>query len=231
VGDSAGSGDPLDLTIAEPAHVQWGSDGLRVISPTLIASAGPATKLIEASKLSGEITIEAWITPLVQTTDRPATIAAIAGDAFHRNVLLEQGRWGGQDQDRYVARLRTSQHFDGVPPVRTPSGTVTQQRTHVVYTRDAAGVARLYIDGVAQVRHTRKGTLANWDAAFPLVLASDLGGESQPWAGTYHNLRISNRALSPAEVVRHFTEETAVFARLGAPARSSGAHIHLPLIR
>lgn len=86
VRDEAGVADPLDLSIANPAAVQWVADSLMVTAPTQTRSSGPPTRVIEAAQDTDELTVEAWITPGGTSEDRPATSVAIAGDAFHRNL-------------------------------------------------------------------------------------------------------------------------------------------------
>lgn len=206
VRDSAGVGAPLDLTIADPAAASWGPAGLTIRSPTVISSTVAATRLVEAVQATGELTIEAWVTPAGSgaAADRPATIAAIAGDPFHRNVTLDQGLWSSTARERYTARVRTNRSLEGAPMLRTANHSVAAAPTHLVLTRDVRGVTRLYVDGVPQGYHTLRGTPANWDPSYPLVLANDPSG-GLPWLGTYRSLSIANRALGPAEVLARYS--------------------------
>jgi hypothetical protein len=64
VRDTSGTGTPLNLQIQDTSTVQWLSGGgLRIAGQSLVASPGPATKVIDAVKRSKAITIESWIRP------------------------------------------------------------------------------------------------------------------------------------------------------------------------
>ncbi|MFZ3231318.1 MAG: hypothetical protein WA160_14005 [Pseudobdellovibrio sp.] len=61
--DTSSLGTPLDLIIADPSAgaIQRGSGYIDIQTRNLISSSGPATKIIDACKLSGEMTIETWV--------------------------------------------------------------------------------------------------------------------------------------------------------------------------
>ena len=69
VADSSGVGTPIDLTVQNAANVTWVAGGIRVDTETTISSSAAAGKISNAVEASGEITVEAWITPanLTQT--------------------------------------------------------------------------------------------------------------------------------------------------------------------
>lgn len=202
--DVSGVGAPLDLTIGDEAAVRWGPGSLAVIAPTLIASAAAATKLNQAVLGSNEITIEAWITPASTTQDGPARIVTLSGDALNRNVMLGQGLWGDQPADLYDVRLRTTAtDLNGTPSLSTAAGTLTTGLSHVVYTRTAAGVATIYVNGTEQASGTAGGDVSNWDAQYRLALANELSGD-RPWLGEFHLVAIYNYALTPAAIDEHF---------------------------
>ncbi|NTV63881.1 MAG: hypothetical protein HGA65_10140, partial [Oscillochloris sp.] len=70
-------------------------------------------------------------------------------------------------------------------------------------THDAAGVERLYINGVEQASQRGAGDFRSWDAGYRLALANVLG-TNRSWLGSYHHLAISSRALSAAQVGAHY---------------------------
>lgn len=200
VHDTSGVGAPLDLTVADPAATSWTAGGLSVNGETKVASAGPADKLTQAAKASGELTIVAWVVPTAAEADTQSRIVSLANDANVRNVSLIQQRGSAYWQTRFNVRLRTTKTGAvGDPPVRTSNLTREAALTQVVYTRDSAGTARIYLDGALAIDGQRFGTLDNWDASYRLVLANELTG-SKPWTGEYRRLELHNRALSPAEV-------------------------------
>jgi len=203
VNDVSGVGLPLDLSVGNEAAVSWVPGGLVVNASTVIASAGAATKVIDTCRATDELTIEAWIKPANATPDGPARIVTLSADLFQRNFTLGQGLWGGQPSDRYDVRLRTTEtDSNGVPSLTTPAGSLTTELSHVVYTRDSSGVARIYIDGVERVSGTVGGDF-NWDESYRLALANELTGD-RPWLGEFHLVAIYNRALSQAEVNQNF---------------------------
>jgi hypothetical protein len=103
VRDTAGTGAPLNLEINNPAAVLWlKGGGLRINGPVLIASPGPATKLIEAVKKSNAITLEAWVQPENTVQAGPARIVSVSRDAGVRNLTF------GQNALAYEVRFRTT---------------------------------------------------------------------------------------------------------------------------
>jgi mono/diheme cytochrome c family protein len=194
VRDVSGAGEPLDLRIEKPSAVRWGGGQLTVTGPTLIATDGPPHRLIDAVKKSKEVTLEAWVTPANREQSGPARILTLSSGPSERNFTL------GQDAGRYVVRFRTTKtDANGQPTVDGPTNILYTRPTHVAYTRDAAGKARLYIDGEEKANRDVGGDLSNWDEGFRLALANEATGD-RPWKGTFHLVAIYSRALTPDEV-------------------------------
>jgi hypothetical protein len=118
VRDTSGSGSPLNIEVDDASAVQWvPGGGLRLTGSALIASKGPASKLIEAVKKSNAITIEAWIKPENTVQAGPARIVTVSKDMSSRNLTL------GQKAGAYEVRLRTtSTSQNGEPALSTPGG-------------------------------------------------------------------------------------------------------------
>ncbi len=116
VKDTSGTGTPLDLKIEDTTCVQWRDIvGLRIMRPTLIASLGAATKVIEAVQRSGAFSLEAWIKPANTTQTGPARIVTISRDTGGRNMTL------GQKGGAYEVRFRTtSTTANGEPALSSP---------------------------------------------------------------------------------------------------------------
>ncbi len=87
--------------------------------------------------------------------------------------------------------------------------TVRTEKTHLVYTRDSDGLARLYIDGEVIVEQVIGGDFSGWDASMRLALGAELTGDRN-WRGTYHELALYNRALDTSEVIEHFQSGTSI---------------------
>jgi len=104
--DTAATGTSLNLTIADAsgAAILRGSDNgknyLNLQTRNLIQSAGPATKIIDACKASGELSIEAWFEnndpaktstgQFPANTDQPNRIVSLSTDLLKNNFYLGQ---------------------------------------------------------------------------------------------------------------------------------------------
>lgn len=195
VHDQSRSDSSLRLKIQTPDSVRWTSDGLVVHKPARIFTTEPPHALIEALQRTHQITIEAWITPHDLQQNGPARIVTFSRDTSTRNFTL------GQEKKKYDARLRTNKtDRNGMPSISTKDGQVTTQRTHVVYTKDDDGVARLYIDGKLSAERKGLGDFSNWDDDMVFGLANEVTGD-RPWLGTLHSVAIYDRELSAEEVV------------------------------
>ncbi|HWV55987.1 MAG TPA: DUF4038 domain-containing protein, partial [Longimicrobiales bacterium] len=159
VRDSSGSGDPLNLRIESTEAAEWvPGGGLRLTAPVRIAGSAPATKAIDALRASGEVTIEAWITPANTTQAGPARILTISQGTSSRNLTL------GQDGEAYEMRLRTTAtSVNGLPAVRTDA----DASRHIAASRtDTGDVAVVYlpVGGWVRIRTERlaPGATARW---------------------------------------------------------------------
>lgn len=196
--DVSGTGLPLDLRIRTRRGATWSDSGLTVKPRPRITSVSPATKIIEACGKSGEATLEAWVTPANGSVSFDGAIVAISRDIPSRNLTLVQVR------DRYEISLRTSTtDSQGRPVLTTGPGSTPTELTHVVYVRSADGTERLYVNGTERASGTRPGTLASWDAAYPLTLGDEVT-EERPWEGTYRMVALYDRALSAEDVAHNF---------------------------
>jgi hypothetical protein len=108
----------MNLQVANASTIQWlAGGGLRIAGPSEITSPGPATKLIEAVKRTGAITMEAWIKPDNMVQAGPARIVTVSRDTGVRNVTL------GQKGDAYEVRFRTTVTSpNGEPALSSPGG-------------------------------------------------------------------------------------------------------------
>lgn len=194
VHDRSGRKDSLDLKIENPSAVAWDETGLTVKDSTLIATVKPPKRLINAVKRSQAVTLEAWITPANTRQAGPARIVTLSDGTGQRNFTL------GQDGDKYEVRFRTkATNANGLPGVNSKRGSVATGLTHVAYTRDTSGRARLYINGEEHQARSVTGDLSNWNGKFLLALANETT-KDRAWRGTYHRVAIYSRALTPDEI-------------------------------
>ncbi len=209
VKDRSGVGQPLDLKIENPKNVRRSEGTLEVRGKTLIRSDKPAAKIFNAVRRSGEITIEAWVRPANAKQDGPARMVTLSGGSSERNFTL------GQEGDKVDVRLRTTKTSgNGIPSLSSPSRSLAIKLTHVVYTRNRGGRARLFINGKPRAEKRMAGSMANWNGKYRLALANELS-KDRPWLGTFHLVAIYSRDLSAGEVAQHFNA--------GVNARSTGA--------
>ncbi|UCD58827.1 MAG: DUF5060 domain-containing protein, partial [Candidatus Hydrogenedentota bacterium] len=89
---------------------------------------------------------------------------------------------------------------------------VRSELMHVVYTRDKAGKARIYLDGRKQAETTVTGDTSNWDNNWRLALANELT-KDRPWLGEYHQVSIYDRVLSERDVASRFEAGKAAAPR------------------
>ncbi len=241
-----GDFQPIDLEIRDSSKVERKAQGLAVTAGAVIRSKDKATKLINACRSSNEITIEAWIQPSSsiqpmpdsqpKNTGRrgPARIVSLSRDIDSRYVALTHGMTNGDPADLYAGRSRTTvdKTDKNADPKNgslliTPRGSVKPGLSQVIYSRDKAGIGKIYINGVEQASSKIEGSLFNIfpgepkdqkdrdnpDNAFRLVLANELTGD-RPWAGEYQRVAVYSRALTKEEVIRSYSPTVQLTATL-----------------
>jgi len=222
VHDRSGAAAPLDLAISSRDAVQWTATGLTVRSPALLASPQAATGLIDALRATGEVTFEAWLkTPEPNRRD-PATLFALAVDhddgvlsvelrwdqdhgrpaSFHR-VTLRTSSDDDKGKDKDKDKDKDSKGKDQTGTLDSPAGALTAELSHLVFTRDASGMAILYVDGVERARKPLPGRFSSWDRQARFALANGLKN-NEPWLGELRLVAVYQRALTAAEVRRNF---------------------------
>lgn len=205
--DTSGVGVALPLTVLDPASAQWTLSGLRLLAPTTVQSSVNATKIIDACRITNAVTMESWV--VVEATDLfgPAVIATMTSptSAF-RNLTLGQGTLNADGISQFAARVRTSQTGSAGAVIASQPETVALGLQHVVFTRDAAGAAHLYVNGtrVTADDSMLAGTFSSWATSYRLTLGREPNG-LYPWRGEYRLLAVYDRALSAAEVAQNFS--------------------------
>ncbi len=196
--DQSPNGAPLNLKIETPGSVQLRDGRLTILSSARIRSTQPATKIHQAVKRSGELSLEAWLTPADDRQTGPARIVSLSADTSRRNVTL------GQEGRGLDVRLRTTATSDnGLPSLAAGLETRPPKPLHVVYTRNASGSAALWIDGRQVASRRIEGDLASWDESYRLSLGNELTGD-RPWTGQLHLVAIYGLALDESQVAANF---------------------------
>lgn len=189
----------IDLQIENLEHVRRGDGTLQVVRPTMIRTAAAPTRLLDAVRSSGEITVEAWVQPDNTKQDGPARVVTISRDSSSRNFTL------GQEGNFWQVRLRTTRtSTNGMPALASRGKTVKTELMHVVYTHAKGGLTRIYIAGRQVAENRTDGNTSNWDRNYRLALANELSSD-RPWLGTFHMVAIYSRALTAEEVSTNFS--------------------------
>jgi hypothetical protein len=182
--------------VAPPGQggARWSQEGLVIEGGRVAAKTyGPAAWLTETLVDAGALSMEFVGSPRDTEQNGPARMVSLSVDPYNRNLTL------GQEADRYVLRLRTTDtDANGTPNIETPPGTVRPELQHVMATYDG-GVARVYVDGELAVEEDRDGSLESWNGDYPLVIANEADLERQ-WRGTVALASIYDRAFTNDEV-------------------------------
>ena len=184
----------IDLVIADRDSVEWISGGLRIRSSTEISTKNSSPLLTETLKQTNEISVEVWLETMSLDQAGPARLISLSSDPSHRNFTL------GQDEDRFDFRLRTSRRDrNGLPSTSSPRGNLSQTLTHVLITRDRSGETTIYQDGQVVMQAVVPGDFRNWDSAYRLSLANEVGG-GRPWVGSLYRLAIYDVCIEQSDV-------------------------------
>lgn len=223
VRDRSGSPDPVDLKISDTREIRWTEGSMEFIGKAILRSSRSATRLSDSIRLTGRLTVEAWLRPAALDQTGPARILTISSGSSSRNFTL------GQDGPRFEVRMRHTRSTDnGQPSLATPPDSATTNLTHVVYTRDRVGRTRLYLDGQLVREEVGPGTTVNWDGSYPIALGNELSND-RPWRGTLHLVALYSRELLPEEVEAHFAagpKATTAVSPLANRSKTSPADPH-----
>jgi hypothetical protein len=218
--DKSGSGAPLDLTIGHAQNTTWlNGGGIRINSGTIIRSDVPAIKFNSAISQSHAITVEAWVKPANTTQSGPSRIVTHSDNTGVRNFTL------GQDGDDYIARLRTSStDGNGLPTVSTTASLSTNLQ-HVVYTREASGAERIFVNGVQKYSGTRAGTITNWNLNSHFAIANEMTLD-RSWLGEIYLVAVYGKALNTNEITQNFQSGATICNPQPGPCVNNGGLLH-----
>jgi hypothetical protein len=202
--DRATGSPKLDLDVTEPSDVTFLDPGLKVTAATIVKTNEARTKLGSDVFFTGGITIEAWLKPANNTQGGPARVISFSSDSGNRNFTF------GQSADTWDVRFRTSVNpGNGTSPSTTaPAASIaaTPALQHVVYTRDVAGNAKIYIDKVEVATESVPGDGSNWDINYGFGLFNELNypTDVRTWLGEIFLVSIYGKDLTPAEITQNF---------------------------
>lgn len=197
----SGTGDPLSLQLPDAQSATWIKGGLHLKKPALLKASGPVPRLLNALTDAGEITLEVWIKPAKTV---PAGLARIitcsAGPGARNFTLAQQG-------DQFHFHLRTSTtNENAANKVLAASAPAAGRMTHVVCTRNAAGMAQMFVDGVELASRKIDGHFGNWASAYELGFGNEFGpaNPDHAWLGELHLAAVYSRALTREEIQQNF---------------------------
>ena len=197
VAERSGVGEPLDLEIEDLETVQRSPGRLGVLGSAIVKSPGRADKIANTVRITEEITLETWFRADEAGSKAPATLMAIAPKSDQLDFVLSQ------QGDRFDMRFRTTRTgTTGLPAMRFEAEGADGALTHLVYTRDRTGRARVFVNGRKVTETTETGSMAGWER-FPFVLANELDGKS-PWRGELYLVAVYARDLLAEEVAQNF---------------------------
>ena len=191
VPDRSGVSPPIDLQVENPEAVRAVGAGLRIERSTRIYSDGPAAKVSDAVRTSGEVTVELWLRP-AQLED--ARLFILGQNNERPSIVVDQ------QADLYRAYVRGSRADDPRSGfVATGAGTASFALTHIVLTRSRGGTTSVYVQGLLAATDADGGDLLGFDGADELSIANDWY-DDRPFAGELFLIAIYDRALDVEEV-------------------------------
>lgn len=184
VADVSGVGEACDLSIGQPANVQWLGDAVRFSKPADVACAGEMKKLRDTWKKNKALSVEAWVRFSGGADSKPGA--------------------------RYMMQIRTSGVIlvFSVDAQSVPVGAVGQAVWVCRDTADASETA--FFSGGGKKGHERrlpqKIALDSRQGEIELCIASSKapqiagGKETECWPGDLIALRVYGKALSQEEM-------------------------------
>jgi hypothetical protein len=201
--DQSGYGDPLDLEVLKQSAISWNPKSkLNMMSNTALVSILPAKKLIDAVKITNEITIECWIKPFEPEFLANSRILSLANNDYEVGLVMDQvfSSYPNENTLSYSIRLQTSSTNPSGFPEYIPDQTISYiNLQHLVYVRDSLGKEVMYINGKKSSEGFRPSNLDTWKNDFHLRLGneSDL---NHSWTGSFFLVAIYNKALTQEEI-------------------------------
>ena len=201
------SGQTLsDVEISTPDAVSWNeSGGLTFAMDSRVHSTFPVGESTQAIQNTQAFSFECWLQSANTNQTGPARIMTISNGSGTRNASLNQL------DGSFLARVRTTETTNnGMPNFTSPNNSVDPSALqHVVYTLNAAGEERFYIDGQLVQSGTREGDFSGWNANYRIAFGNEIGA-SRPWLGTLHLAAVYANALSPQQVEQNYNATPAI---------------------
>lgn len=198
--------------------VQWTSGGITLDGTYYLTSQGVNTA-VRAIRRTRALTVETWLDVKNGAQAGPAQILAFQANNKKNWFTLAQGGAGSTND-----YLNIDIQFDLTPPrewespLTSPSGSLPNGLAHVVYTRDADGHERVFVNTKLVAERDYPGSLGQWSDDVVLIVGDDKKNDpvTDQWQGRILHLSIYERALDEFEVFRRYVP---IFALEGATFR------------
>lgn len=179
--DTGSYGDQMNLTIQDVQNVTWGTGELTINEPTILLAEN-SDKLDTFLKASNEITISIVMATSDQNQYGPARIVSYSSDPYSRNFTA------GQDYENLDVRLNTTETSgNGMPGTFAPG--MNHSFVWFVYTRNAAGDAKIYVNGYLITENTVGGNFSSWHTNCSFAIGNEIT-QDRAWTGTLKEIDI-----------------------------------------
>lgn len=202
--DQSGTDPAIDLTIEpEGASPAWVADGLEFSGAGIARALGSSTKIRTACVASGEVTVEAWLSPSNLLQEGPARIVTLSESISVRSFTLGLGPVAGQEPAAsWAVRLDTTTNagVNGTPTMYAPA---TRGASHVAFTRSIDGTLNIWVDAALASTGVRDGDLTSWPENHTFAVGNEID-LLRPFLGVVHLVAVYDRALADDEVAQNF---------------------------
>ncbi len=199
--DRSRFGTPLDLILknADGTNLKK-SEKLEIKSNTFIQSQEIAFKIIDACKLTNEISVECWLKSKVSLDFIPLKIIALQNDSAQGFALSCFSDETDPDKIKYAINLTTATTDEqGNPLFPMEIAADAEVLQHVVFTHSNTGDERIYLNSQEVSLGFRPADYKNWMDNYTLDFGNGSKNNS-PWLGDLYLCSFYNRALSAEEI-------------------------------
>ena len=202
VHDRGRANPPLNLDVLAPTRTRWiPGGGLRLVEPTMLRSHEMARKLM-AIRRAGECTIESWLS---YSTLYPVTIPPVFWEgclcAWENGAGIRNFAFGYHSYSLLIAATPGADLFKfNRNTCWTPYNHIGLQHQVVTWRGD---ITTFYVNGRKVEEKAYRWQTTPWSADAPLICGNEPDGR-RPFLGTYYLLAVHDRALTEAQVLRHY---------------------------